>query len=173
MVEFQSEPQKSRRPTMILATIGVLAILAGAVALYVHYQGSLESEAGPAGVAVPGLLRAGDTNFEYYKTRVLIEDVQASLGVSFSNARIAMISGVLVNDGDRTLEAVELHLTLYDAWGKISKERTAFALRPGAGYVGKPMNPLERRSFTIGVEAVEYYWDPKNITIEITGLKYS
>lgn len=173
MVEFHSEPQQSRRPTMILATVGVLAVLVGAVALYVHYQRGLQAEAGPAGIAVPGLLRPGNTNFEYYKTKIRIEDVKASLGVSFSSARIAMVSGVLVNDGDRTLEAVELHLTLYDAWGKVSKERTAFALRPGAGYAGKSLKPLQRRTFTIGVDAVEYYWDPKKIAIEITGLKYS
>jgi hypothetical protein len=34
------------------------------------------------------------------------------------------------------------------------------------------MEPLEKRPFAIGVESVEYYWDPKQITFEITGLKY-
>lgn len=172
MVEFNSKPQQSFKPLTLLIAAGVLAILSIAVFLYVRNQGGAQSSARGSKVAIEGLLRPGNTNFDYYKTRVRIENVKASLGISFSNARIAMISGTLVNDGDRKLEAVELHVTLYDVWGKVSKERTAFALRPGAGYVGKPMSPLEKRTFTIGVEAVEYYWNPKQIAYEITGLKY-
>jgi hypothetical protein len=149
-----------------------LLALLGGIFLYVRYQRATQSEAGTSAVIVPGLLRPGDTNFEYYKNRIRIENVKASLGISFNNARIAMIQGILLNDGDRKLEALELHITLYDVWGKLSKERTAFALRPGAGVSGSPMEPLEKRPFTIGVESVEYYWNPKQITYEITGLKY-
>jgi hypothetical protein len=172
MVEFTSEPQKSLHPkTLIIAAI-VLVVLLGGVFLYVRCQRSMQPRTGGSAVVVPDLLRPGNTNFEYYKTRIRIENVKASLGISFNNARIAIISGQILNDGDRKLEALELHITLYDVWGKVSKERTAFALRPGAGYSGKPMEPLERRPFTIGVEAVEYYWNSKQITYEITGLKY-
>jgi hypothetical protein len=34
------------------------------------------------------------------------------------------------------------------------------------------MMALEKRPFTIGIESPEAYWDPKQITYEITGLKY-
>jgi len=173
MVEFTSEPQKPFKPITLFIALGVLAILLGGISIYIHYQGRLQKHAGSAtAVVVPDMLRPGNTNFEYYKTRIRIENVKASLGISFNNARIAMISGIIVNDGDRKLEALELHITLYDVWGKVSKERTAFALRPGAGYSGKPMEPLEKRPFAIGVESVEYYWNPKQISFEITGLKY-
>ena len=173
MVEFTSEPQKPFRPTTLIIALGVLAILLGGIFIYIHYQRNLQKNAGSASaVVVSDLLKPGNTNFEYYKTRIRIENVKASLGISFNNARIAMISGIIVNDGDRKLEALQLHITLYDVWGKVSKERTAFALRPGAGYSGKPMEPLEKRPFAIGVESVEYYWNPKQISYEITGLKY-
>jgi hypothetical protein len=79
---------------------------------------------------------------------------------------------LIVNDGGRKLEALELHITLFDMWGKLSKERTAFALRPGTGFLKKPMEPLEKRPFSIGIESVEYYWNPKQVAYEITGLKY-
>lgn len=172
MVEFTSEPQKTFSPKTLLITLGVFVILLGGAGLYIYHQRGMRSGRNAATVAVPDLLRPGNTNFEYYKTKIRIENVKASLGVSFNNARIAIISGTILNDGDRKLEALELHITLFDVWGKVSKERTAFALRPGAGYSSKPMNPLERRIFTIGVESVEYYWNPKQITFEITGLKY-
>lgn len=172
MVEFKSEPQKTFRPTTLLITLGVFVVLLGGVVLYVRHQRSTQSSQGASAVYVPDLLRPGNTNFEYYKTKVRIENVKASLGISYNNARIAMIAGTILNDGDRRLEALELHVMLYDMWGKLSKERTAFALRPGIGFSGRPMEPLEKRSFTIGIEGVEYYWNPKQIAFEITGLKY-
>jgi hypothetical protein len=172
MLEFTSEPHKTFSWATLFIALGVLAVLLGGVCIYIDYQGDMQQHAGAAQVVVPGLLRPGNTNFEYYKTKIGIENVKASLGISFNNARIAMISGIIVNDGDRKLEALELHITLFDMWGRVSKERTAFALRPGAGYSGSPMEPLEKRPFAIGVESVEYYWNPKEITYEITGLKY-
>ncbi len=172
MAEFTSEPQKAFNP-LKLYILGIVIVLIGASLLLFHYAGgNRPSKAGGSAVVVSGLLRPGNTNFEYYKTRIKIENVKAILGISFNNARTAMISGVILNDGDRKLEAVELHITLFDVWGKVSKEKTAFALRPGAGISGSPMEPLEKRPFTIGVEAVEFYWNPKQITYEITGLKY-
>jgi hypothetical protein len=173
MVEFTSEPpQKTFLPLTLGIALGILALALGGIVIYVRHQKQLPAQAGSTSVTVPGLLRPGNTNFDYYKQKVKIENVKAILGISFNKARIAMISGTILNDGDRRLEAVEMHITLYDVWGKVSKERTAFALRPGTGLSGKPMDPLERRAFSIGVESVEYYWNPKQITYEITGLKY-
>ncbi len=172
MVELISETRKTPRPITLFITLAILAGLIGGAFLYSRYQSRIRPRGAASSVFVPDLLRPGDSNFEYYKTKIRIENVKASLGISFNNARIAMISGTIVNDGDRKLEALELHITLYDVWGKVSKERTAFALRPGAGYSGRPMEPLERRPFSIGVEGVEYYWNPKQISYEITGLKY-
>lgn len=170
MLEFTSKPKKAFRLLTLLISLGILAVLLGAVFLYIGYQNSIQH--GTAAVVIPDLLRPGNTDFEYYKTRIRIENVKASLGISFSKTRIATISGTIVNDGDRKLEALELHVTLYDVFGEVSKERTAFALRPGAGYSGRPMEALEERRFAIGIESVEYYWDPKQIEYEITGLRY-
>lgn len=172
MVEFTSESQKTFPAIRLIIVIGVLAVLLVGVLIFIRHQRSTQPQAGASSVVVEGLLRPGNTDFEYYKNKIRIEDVRATLGVTFSNARIAIIKGIIVNDGSRKLEAVEMHITLYDMWGKVSKERTAFALRPGSGYNYKPMEPLERRSFTIGVESVEYYWNPKQIAYEITGLKF-
>ncbi len=172
MVEFISDPPKAFKPIRFLIALAVLIIVLVGVFMYVQHQRDTAPPSGAASVVVSGLLRPGDPDFEYYKTRVLIENVKGTLATTFSQVRIATISGIIVNNGDRKLEAVELHIVLHDVWGEVSKERTAFALRPGAGLIGKPMEPLERRSFTIGVESVEHYWDPKQVTYEITGLRY-
>ncbi len=171
MVEFSSQPQKAFNPIK-LYIIGIIILLLGILLFVaVHYH-QAAPKTGSGSSTVPGLLRAGDSNFEYYKQRVRIENVKASLGISFNSTRVAMIGGTILNDGDRKLEAVELHITLFDKYGKISKERTGYALRPGGGFTNKPMEPLEKRTFVIGVEGIEVLWDPTQITYEITGLKY-
>jgi hypothetical protein len=171
MVEFTSEPQKPVRPVIPLITVAVLAVVASLVFFYVRYQRQIQPEPAAGPVVVPGMLRAGNTNFDYYKTKIRIENPRASLGISFNKTRVAFISGIIVNDGDRKLEALEFKITLFDLYHKLSKERVATPLRPGIGLY-KPMEPLEKRTFTVGVESIEQLWDPRHVEIEITGLKY-
>ncbi len=171
MVEFTSESQKPVRPVILIATVAVLAVAASLIFFYIRYQKRLQPEPAAGPVVVPGMLRAGNTNFEYYKNKIRIENARASLGISFNKTRVAFISGIIVNDGDRKLEALELKITLFDLYHKLSKERITTPLRPGIGLY-KPMEPLEKRSFTVGVESIEQLWDPKHVEIEITGLKY-
>ena len=172
MVEFTSNPQKTSSSFTLIATAVLVILILGTVFSSIYFQKKTPAQPGATAAEVAGLLRPGNTDFEYYKTKIQIENVKAVLGINFNKGRIAMISGTIVNDGDRKLEALELHISLYDVWGKVSKERTAFALRPKSGYSSKPIEPLERRRFSIGVESVEYYWDPKQISYEITGLRY-
>jgi hypothetical protein len=171
MIEFKTEPQKTFRPIILVITLAVLAVLMGGVALYIHYQKGLPSQPGGSLITVPGVLRAGNTDFEFYKTRIHFEHVKGTLGISLNGIRTATVAGTIVNDGDRTLEALELHVILYDSWGRVSKDKTAFAFRPGQ-YRYEPLSPMGRRGFSISIEDVEYYWDPQNIDLEITGLKY-
>ena len=170
MAEFRIEPQQtSNRKTLIISAI-ILVVLLGGIALYVRYNPP--SPRSPSAFNVPGVIRAGDTNFEYYKTRIHIEDVSAIVGINYNAVRVAMIAGTIRNDGDRKVEAIELHATLYDMWGRFSKERTVFVIRPDGKLNQKPMDPLERRTFNLSIEGVEYYWNPKEISLEITGLRY-
>jgi len=56
---------------------------------------------------------------------------------------------------------------LFDVYNKLSKERVTTPVRPD-----RPMEPLETRLFSVGIEAVEQLWDPRHLEVEITGLKY-
>ena len=38
--------------------------------------------------------------------------------------------------------------------------------------MNRPMEPLERRDFTVWIEPIEQLWNPKELVLEITGLKY-
>jgi hypothetical protein len=170
MLEFNSEPRTKVRIIPIVSSLAILLIAAALVFLYVRYQQRMQASSGSSHI-VPGMQRPGDPNFEYYKGKIKIENAKASLGISFGKNRVAIISGIISNDGDRKLEAVELHITLFDAWGKFSKDRTTISVRPDSP-PKRPMEPLEKRPFTVGVESVEQYWDPKKVEINISGLKY-
>jgi hypothetical protein len=170
MLEFNSKPQTTSRLGTALIALAIFVIAITAIFFYAQHQ-KLTQPTSAGAIVVPGMLRPGDTNFEYYKKYIRIDSVKAALGISFNKARVAFISGIITNEGDRKVDAVELHITLFDAWGKFSKDRTTIPVRPDA-MPKRPMEPLEKRSFSVGIESVEQYWDPKKVEIEITGLKY-
>ncbi len=172
MVEFNSESKKSSNIHTLIVAAAVFLVAAAGVFFYARYQQKEQPPEATGPVVIPGMLRPGDPNFEYYKNKIRIENVKASLGITFSKARVAFVSGVISNEGDRKLEALELKITLYDLYDKVSKERVATPLRPGIGLNNRPMEPLEKRTFSIGVESIEQLWNPKRLELEITGLKY-
>ena len=171
MIEFTSRVRETGLKVKVVATLAIFILAAVAVVLYARYQKAAQPAGTTGPVVVPGMLRPGNSNFEYYKNKIRLENVRAGLGITFNKNRVALISGIISNEGDRKLEALELHVTLYDLYNKFSKDRTATPLRPGAGLY-RPMEPLEKRTFTIGIEGVEFYWNSKQIAYEITGLKY-
>jgi hypothetical protein len=171
MVEFKSEQNRPFRPTTLIITATVLILAMVGIYLFARYQKHIRPPQAEGPIVVPGMVHPGDPNFQYYKGKIRIENARASLGITFSKTRVAFISGIIVNDGDRKLEAVELKITLFDLYNKFSAGATRTPIRPSTGFY-KPMEPLERRTFTVGIEAVEQLWDPRHVEIEITGLKY-
>ena len=168
MVEFASEQPKPFRPGILIAAAAILVLASLALVFYARHQKAEQAPGTTSGpVVIPGLLRPGNSDFAYYKNKIRIENVRASLGITFSKARIALISYMVVNDGDRKLEGLELRFTLFDVYNKLSKERVTTPVRPD-----RPMEPLETRLFSVGIEAVEQLWDPRHLEVEITGLKY-
>jgi len=171
-MEFTSETEKSVRPVTIVIALVVIVVMAVAVFFLVRHQKEIQPTGDKtANVYIPGLAHAGDPNFEYYKKYVQIENPRATLGLTFSQARVAMISGIIANEGDRKLAAVELKVTLFDVYGKPDKEVVRYPIRPGLP-PNRPMEPLERRTFTIAVESIEQLWNPNKVQVELTGLKY-
>jgi hypothetical protein len=172
MAEFTSEIKRPGRPVILYLTLAVAAVALVAVFLVARFQKNRPPLKAAGPVAVEGMVRPGDLDFEAYKDKVRIEGVKGFISLSFAGTRSATIEGILSNEGSRKLEAVEMHITLYDVYGNLSKERTAIPLRPGVGINKAPMEPLEKRTFVVSVEPVEQLWNPKRVEIDITGLKY-
>lgn len=172
MTQFTSEFKSAERSKAPYIMILVAAVILVAVAVVWHYQKTHPPAPAGGPIVVPGMVRPGEPDFEAYKNKVRIEDVKATIGLNFAGTRSAFIDGVIANDGGRKLEAVEFHITLYDVYDKLSKEKTVLALHPGAGLNRNPMEPMEKRTFSVSIEPVEQLWNPKRVEIEISGLKY-
>jgi hypothetical protein len=173
MTEFSSELKSERRPIALYIMIAVAAVAILAVTFVVRYEKSHPAPKEITGpVVIPGIVRPGDLAFEAYKDKVRIENVKASISLNFAGNRFATIEGIISNDGSCKLEAVEMQITLYDVYGKFSKEKTVTPLRPGVGLHQGPMEPLEKRTFSLSIESVEQLWNPKRVEIKISGLKY-
>ncbi len=168
MADFATENRRSFNPTVAIVAAVILILASGAVYYYARHQ-MRDLIPGPSAgpIVIPGMVHPGDPNFEYYKNKIRIANVKAGLGITFSKARVALISYTVTNEGDRKLEGLELKFSLFDLYQKLSKERTTTPVRPD-----RPMEPLETRAFSVGIEAVEQLWDPKRLEVVITGLKY-
>ena len=171
MVEFTSQTQKSAKPMTLIISAAVIVLMLAGIFLAVRFQSGAQPQSSAGPITVPGMVHAGDPNFEYYKKYVKIENARATLSITFSKTRVATASGIISNEGDRKLEAVELKVTLYDVYGNVSREVNRYAVRPGLP-PNRPMEPLEKRTFGINIESVEQLWNPNKIQIEMTGLKY-
>jgi hypothetical protein len=172
MVEFTSQDRPRPRLMVLFLAAGVVVVAATLLVVVVRHQKNRVAVVPAAPIVIEGMVHPGDSNFEYYKTKVRIENVRASLSITFGKQRVATISGIIYNDGDRKLDALEMRITLYDLYGALSKEKTAIPLRPGLGIGYKPMEPLEKRPFAINVESIEQLWNPKHVEYEVTGLKF-
>src|SRR5262245_36543973 len=110
MQEFTSEV-KPTRPNTFLYALGIFLVAAVGLLLYGRFHKSASTGDPAESTTVPGLVRAGNPNFEYYKDRVRLSDVRAQLGINYAKSRIAIITGMITNEGDRKLEALEIHIS--------------------------------------------------------------
>lgn len=173
MTEFTSEFKTERRPLALYIMIAVAVVAVSAVFFLVRYQKNHPAPKEVSGrVAIPGMVHPGDPDFEAYKDKVRIQNVKASIGLNVAGNRFAAIEGIISNEGSRKLEALEMHVSLYDVYGNLSKERTVTPLRPGLGLHQGPMEPMENRTFSVWIESIEQLWNPKRVEVRITGLKY-
>jgi hypothetical protein len=173
MTVFTSELKNERRPLALYIMLAVAAVAVVAVIFIVRYQKNHPAPKEASGrIVVPGMVHPGEMDFEAYKGRIRIENVKASIGLNIAGNRFAAIEGIISNEGSRQLEALEMHIALYDVYGTLSKEKTVTPLRPGVGLHQGPMEPLEKRTFSIWIESVEQLWNPKRVEINISGLKY-
>lgn len=161
-----------------LIMLAAAVLLAGIIYALLHLQGG-RVQSGETRT-LEGVLRAGSPEFDNYRSYVRIpqEQVKAELWDNLRGDRFAVIAGTMTNYGDRKLEAVELKIRLYDLYDRVLIERIAAPFRPGAktprgDTIKGPLEFGQPFRFTVRIENIPEYWNPKRVDVELNGLKFA
>lgn len=123
-------------------------------------------------VPLVGVLHSGDPNFEWYKKYVSIEQEsqKIKLGTNYAGDKIVMFSGIINNAGEKYLDVVEVKLVLFN-YDKPVWETVRTPVRPGGRIT--PIPPLERRAFSLYVEALPEAWNAGQAEMWVHGFRFA
>ncbi|MEE8585994.1 MAG: hypothetical protein V3T83_14210 [Acidobacteriota bacterium] len=157
-------PQSSVNLKLLLPAVAVLALAVLGALLY------LSPEPPPrADQELPGILRRGNPEFDEYLEFLKLGDTKVSLALSFSGNRSVIFSGRVHNLGRRSLDAVEVKLTLFN-YDEAVWDTTRTVYRPGPRK--EPIRPFQQRRLSLYLEDLPKEWESSHAEIEIHGFRF-
>jgi hypothetical protein len=161
---FESE-DKPRSPHFwrIIVIAAILFVAITGLLLFFLQQG-VEEEA-----ALTGILHAGDPDYDWYGKYMGLENPQIKMGKNFAGNRFVIFSAIIENNGERTVDVVEVQLSFFN-YDELISSVIRTPLRPGP-YV-RPIQTFEERAFTVLVEEIPPNWLAQNAEIAIRGLRF-
>lgn len=142
-----------------LAVFGIL--VAGAIYLSRHSQPPIEE--------LEGVLHEEDVDFEWYREYLELKDPKIQMGLNYAGNRIVMFSGVISNQGERTIDVVELKVVFFN-YDEVLLETTRTPLRPGP--YTPPIPQLSDRAFSFYVEQIPEGWKSSHAEMSISGFRF-
>ncbi len=155
------KPQEGNQfPVILLAGAVVVLLVAGASYLLLHYtQG-----------AAPGAERLPlGPDERTYAERIHFNDVQMSRAANFLNQEITFLSGVISNDGTRTIRDMEVRVEYRDSLNQVVLRETMHPLR-ALGSRPEPLPAGRSRRFQFGFEHIPEDWNRQYPEVRVTGL---
>ncbi|MBI4445813.1 MAG: hypothetical protein HY645_07870 [Acidobacteria bacterium] len=146
-----------------IVTLLVLAVLLG-IAYLMEPAPEVPDE-------LTGILRAGDSDYDWYSKYVELRNPLVKMGKNFAGKRMVMFSGIIENNGEKTLDVVEVKLIFFNADVPVW-EIIRIPIRPGARHRTPPIEPLEQRGFTLYVEQLPENWQASNAEMAISGFRF-
>ena len=104
-----------------------------------------------------------------YAPKVRVENLSLSRAENFLHQEVTILSGELVNDGDRRLAEIELTVEFFDQLNQAVLRESRLALSPPA----QPLAPAGRRSFEISFEHISTSWNMQMPAARVTGLLFA
>lgn len=124
----------------------------------------------PEALEIPtDIARAGDPDYQWYSKYVTLESRGIKMAKNIAGRRMVIFSGVVENGGDRTLDTVEVKLTLFNAHEPVM-EIAKLPIRPST--YTPPIAPLGRRAFTMYLEDLPGNWWASRAEMEIAGFRF-
>lgn len=104
-----------------------------------------------------------------YASNVHIENLSPSRAENFLHQEVTILSGELVNGGDRKLAEIELTVEFFDELNQAVLRESRLVLAPPA----QPLAPAERRAFDISFEHIPTSWNMQLPAVHVTGLLFA
>lgn len=161
---FEAAQQKPRSPLLKFVPIAI-AIFALLVAGAIYLTRPVDK----AAEQLTGILRAENSDFEWYKGYVTLKDPLIQMGLNFAGNRIVMFSGVIDNAGERTLDVVEVKVQFFNYEDLVS-ETVRTPIRPGP--YTPPISPVSQRSFNFYIEDIPEGWKSSHAEMSLNGLRF-
>jgi hypothetical protein len=162
-IEIPGEQQPDRGPfnfALLVAAAAVVIVLAG---FYLWPGRQSPSRGGMQEVHPPTPAERA------YASKITIENLALSRAANFLNQEVTILTGELVNTGERTLREVELTVEFDDEMNQIALRESHLAVNSG----NPPLGPGERRSFDVSFEHIPTSWNMQQPTVRVTGLLFA
>ena len=116
-----------------------------------------------------GILHAGDPDYDWYRKYMDLKNPQVKMAKSLSGNRLVMFSAIIENNGERTVDVVEVELSFFND-DKLISSVIRTPLRPGT--YTPPIQTFEKRGFTLYVEDLPPNWLAQNAEIAFHGIRF-
>jgi hypothetical protein len=104
-----------------------------------------------------------------YASKLRIENLALSRAENFLHQEVSILTGELVNDGDRRLAEVEVTVEFFDELNQAVLREPRLALAPPA----QPLAAAERRAFEISFEHIPTPWNMQLPAVHVSGLLFA
>jgi len=141
------------------------AVGAAAAAAIAFYEPQPEEPAKP----LTGILHQGDPDYDWYREHLDLKNQRKQMAKNMAGNRMAIFSGVVENNGEKTLDVVEVKLAFFN-YDKYVWHTVRTPVRPGR--YSPPVNSLSQRGFTLSVQDIPEGWLAIHAEMDIHGFRF-
>ncbi|HUG43903.1 MAG TPA: hypothetical protein VMN76_06645 [Acidobacteriota bacterium] len=160
---------ESREPKTLKRLGKFLPISVGAFLLIVAGVVYLATKDGAVEAELIGVLREGTPDYEWYRPLVELQDPKISMGRNLAGNRILMLSGVVENRGEKTLDVIEMRVEFFN-YDVLVGETVRTPIRPGP--YSPPIAPLSKRSFDFYLQEFPEDWMAGSAEMSLQGFRF-
>jgi hypothetical protein len=159
------QSRTQQRSTVIKFLPIAVVVFAGLIALAVYFSRVQKQEE----VVLTGILHHGDPDFDWYSKYVELKDQKIQMGLNFAGNRVIMLSGILANGGERSLDVIELKVALFN-YEEPVWETIRTPIQPGPYTPQIP--PLSERAINFYIDKVPENWKSSHAEMSINGFRF-
>lgn len=162
-IEIPAE-QPNRGPSSFAFLVSTAAVVIVVAGLYLWPGRRSPADGAPQSAHLPfGATEAA------YASRIQIEGLALSRAENYLNQEVTILSGELVNAGDRAVAGAELTVQFFDDMNQIALREARPALTPP----NPPVAANERRKFELSFEHIPASWNMQMPKVRISGLLFA